>query len=725
MKRLLIVANRLPVTVKKQGDKIEYTPSGGGLATGLASLDIDYEKHWVGWPGLHPRDKNTVKRITQKLEQDNIHPIFLPPKELKLYYEGFSNKTIWPLFHYFNEYVNYNKTFWDYYKKVNNTFCEKLKQLVRPDDIIWVHDYHLMLLPGLLRKEFPDNEIGFFLHIPFPSYELFRTLPWRKEILEGLLGSDLIGFHTYEYMRHFVSANYRILGLEPRLGKFFVDHRVVQVETFPMGIDYEKFHGSIDNENVQSQVTSFKKKFGKFKLILSVDRLDYSKGILQRLKAFKELLNKNVQLRGKISLILLVVPSRSGVDDYRALKEEIDEAVGYINGRFSTMDWTPIHYFYRNLPFDQLAALYNLADIALVTPLRDGMNLVAKEFVATKRDGKGVLILSEMAGTAIELPDALIINPNDIENIVETLQKALKMPLASQKRRLEIMQRHLSKKTVQQWAHDFINMLDNIHSRQQAMQQKTLNKELLLDISRHYNKSENKLLLLDYDGTLVPFTDTPEKAIPDAELLRLIEDLSKREGSKLVIISGRNHSTLDNWFGKFPVELIAEHGTWYKENSRWVQTQKLSDDWKNDIYKILNEFVYKTPGSFIEEKPYSLVWHYRKTDTFLADIRVQELINTLIYPCTKRNLEILDGNKVIEVKTAGIDKGTATRHWLNKKKWDFILAIGDDKTDEDIFEALPDEAYSIKVGLQQSRAKYNLNSPKEVRNLLLQLDGKA
>jgi trehalose 6-phosphate synthase/phosphatase len=725
MKRLIIVSNRLPVTVKTTKAEIEFVASGGGLATGMASLGQSYQTHWVGWPGIYPESEEIKEKIQKELKKENIHTVYLTKDEIIQYYEGFSNKTIWPLFHYFTQFTSYNEPFWEVYQKVNFKFLETLREIIEPEDIIWVQDYHLMLLPGLLRKEFPKNRIGFFLHIPFPSYELFRTLPWRAEILEGLLGADLIGFHTYEYMRHFLIAIHKIKDIEARLGKFYYQNHLVQVDAFPMGIDYDKFNRAVSSKKVQQKVKIFRERYGNVKLILSVDRLDYSKGILQRLKAYDLFLSENPEYQGKVSLFVIVVPSRSEVDNYHHLKIEIDEAIGSLNGKYSTMEWAPVHYFYRNFPFHELVSIYHISDIALITPFRDGMNLIAKEYIATKTEGKGVLILSEMAGAANVLKDALIINPNHINEIVDALKLAISMPSKEQKQRIESMQKHLQEGTVQKWASNFTQMLDKIYQYKKKMEDKVLNEEKEDKIASAFTKAKNKLIFLNYDGTIVPFYDNPSDASPGKEIVKLLNGICEIQGVKLVILSGRDHITLNNWFGSINVDLISEYGTWLRENNQWAQSQVLKEDWKNEIYPILSEFMNKTPGSFIEEKSYSLAWHFRSTDSFLADIRMPDLINSLIYPCTRHKLEMIDGHKVIEIKPVGIDKKTVTRHWLNKQNWDFIMAIGVDRTDEDIFSVLPEDSVTVRVGKHQTNASYTLRNPSETVAFLYKLIQKA
>ncbi len=721
MKRILIVANRLPVNVKIVNDEIVFHQSAGGLATGLNSLEVDYEKHWIGWPGIYPEKQEHKEKIQEALEQTLTHPVFLSEKEVLHYYEGFSNKTIWPLFHYFLEYTQYKREFWEEYKSVNQAFCEEVVKIARPDDIIWVHDYHLMLLPQLLREKLPHTQIGFFLHIPFPSYELIRTLPWRKQLLEGLLGADLVGFHTFEYLRHFTSAISRILNLEPKLGRVYNENRIVQLDAFPMGIDYGKFNDASEQPEVKGLVRSFRENFGKGKIILSVDRLDYTKGILQRLWAFDRLLKEHPSYKGQISLLLLVVPSRYNVDNYKALKDEIDKTVGNINGKYTNLTWTPIYYLYRSVHFEQLAAMYYNADVALVTPLRDGMNLVAKEFVASKKNEKGVLILSEMAGSAVELCDAICINPNDLDSIVRALHEALQMPEEDQKERMGVMQKIIRKQSIQKWAKDFIAVLENSYLRQLRNEEKEVCDTVKQKIKDDYKSSQKRLILLDYDGTLVPYIESPQKASPDRDLLQMLNDIGSKAGSSCVILSGRDRGNLQKWFDGSKVQIVAEYGSWFREDQQWTQTCELSDEWKEEILPYMQEFVDKTPGSFIEEKSHSLGWHYRKSDAWLSNLRVQEFMNALIYPCTKLNLEIIEGNKIIEIRVGGISKDEAIEKWLHKDNWDFIMAIGDDQTDEDMFKLLPEKAYSIKVGFGATNARYNLSSSQEVREILQQL----
>jgi len=722
MCRLLIVSNRLPVSISKRKGKISYSPSAGGLATGLSSFYKSYESIWVGWPGIVTQNMQEKEEIEKHLKSENMYPIFLTKRQIENYYEGFSNKTIWPLFHYFSQYTVYNKKYWEIYSNVNKLFCDEIVQIAKSDDVIWLQDYQLMLLPQLIREKLPDASIGFFLHIPFPSFEIFRTLPWRYEILNGLIGSDLLGFQTYDYVRHFISAATRLLGVDHSLNKLTLEDRTIRADSFPIAIDYNKYSKAYQKPEIKREITRIQKIIGVRKIVLSVDRLDYTKAITQRIKAFNNLLENNSEFREKATLILVVVPSRSKVEHYSKLKEEVDELVGSINGKYGTIGWIPVWYLYRNLDFNKLSALYNLADVGLVTPFRDGMNLVAKEYIASKKDGKGVLILSEMAGAADELGDTILINPNDIDDIVKALKTALTMPEDEQIRINKEIQKKLKRYDICRWAEDFIGSLNEVKQQQHLLLTTRITHAIKMKIVYDYQESTKRLLLLDYDGTLVSFSKDPEKVFPDKALLEILEKLCKSASNEVVIISGRKKQTLQEWLGHLNISMVAEHGVWLKyKNTDWEMIEPLDATWKMEISPILELYVDRTPGSFIEEKEYSLVWHYRKTDPGQGEIRVRELVNHLVYMTSNLNLQILEGNKVVEIKNSGVNKGHAASRWINREKWEFILAMGDDWTDEDIFKSLPETAYSIKVGFVSTEAKYKIKSPTEVRQLLKEL----
>lgn len=464
--KLVIISNRLPLKIVEDQGTYKIVHSDGGLATGLNSLETTHAKHWIGWPGMYVEDGQEKEKINRELAAQNFHPVYLTPEQIENYYEGYSNSVLWPLCHYFSTYMNYENEYWEAYQEVNKLFSDEACRIIEPGDIVWVQDYQLMLLPALIRECVSDVSIGYFHHIPFPSYELFRALPERADLLNGLLGADLVAFHTHGYMRHFISAVYRVLNLDCNLDEIQLDSRVVDVDAFPMGINYKKYYDAILDKQISKQAKELKRNLGDTKLIVSVDRFDYSKGILIRLTSFENFLQDHPEYEGKVSLVMIVSPSRDTVDIYAELKDQIDKMVGGINGKYSTSNWTPIHYFYRAFDFEEVTALYHITDIALVTPLRDGLNLVAKEYLAAKRDQPGVLILSEMAGAAIELSDALIVNPTDTKEIEDAILAALEMPEEEQLRALQSMQEIISTQTVEQWTKDFIDELKEVKKKE-------------------------------------------------------------------------------------------------------------------------------------------------------------------------------------------------------------------------------------------------------------------
>ncbi len=723
MSRLVIISNRLPVTIDKveKGEMI-YHPSAGGLATGLNSLETSREKLWIGWPGREITDPWEQEAVKASLKKDNLVPVFLSEDEIELYYRGFSNKTVWPHFHYFTQYTNYNDEYWTAYKEVNQKFMEAARQVIQPTDLVWVHDYQLMLLPAMIREAFPELSMGFFLHIPFPSYEVFRILPWRESILTGILGADLIGFHTFGYMRHFLSAVYRIGGYEHYFGKLTVGKRLVNVDMFPMGIDYEKYAFPEKNPDTVKSYPQIEQLAANTRLVISIDRLDYTKGIPARIEAFREFLDRNPGYLEKVTLVMIVVPSRSNVDQYQELKHDIDTLVGEVNSAFSTFDWVPIRYFYRSLDFGELTALYQAAEVALITPLRDGMNLVAKEFVASKEaDPRGVLILSEMAGAADELTEALLINPQDMADMVGALEKALSMPEAEQEAALRSMQNKLKKNNVKIWANAFIQEQRKLMEQKKQENSIRLGKQERQALYQEYGKAEARLLMLDYDGTLMGFQPDPKAVVPDQELMSLLENVIKVPGNHLVVNSGRDKETLQAWLGHLPIDMAAEHGVWTRIDGHWAKNPGLSIDWKDDIRAVLEDMVERTPGSFIEEKEFSIAWHYRRIDRDLGQKRVREFRDVLLYLTANLDLQVLEGHKVVEIKNAGVNKGKSALNWINRQPWDFMMAVGDDHTDEDTFKAMPREAFTIKVGLGNSWARYSLLSVEDVRGVLREL----
>lgn len=730
MGRLIIVSNRLPFTVRVERNELVYTASTGGLVSGLGTFLESTERDlasvgehiWVGWPGgnVEGAQRDIVRNYA--LKEFKAHPVFLSETDMDQFYHGFCNKTIWPLFHYFPSYVEYSEDFWRIYQRVNEIFCDAVAEIVQADDLVWIHDYHLMLLPHLLKVRLSANiPIGFFLHIPFPSFELFRLLPqqWRTGILNGLLGAQLIGFHTFEYAEHFLRSVLRILGSEHHLGVLTLPDQMVKVETYPMGIDFKKFHDAWSIPEVGNERKDLLAALGTVKVILSVDRLDYSKGILNRLEGFELLLQSYPEVRGKVVLLMVVVPSRIGVDQYEHMKRHVEELVGRINGEFGTVSWVPVIYQFRQVSFMSLAALYDVSDVALVTPLRDGMNLVAKEYVATRADATGVLILSEMAGAAKELGEAIIINPNDRREIAEGLRQALDMPLEEQTRRNQIMRDRLKRYDVVRWATEFVSQLKQMKEVERKFNAKIVSPPVERRIIDGYRRATQRLLLLDYDGTLAPIVRRPSLAGPSSSLLELLSALTRDPSNFVVVISGRDRQTLDRWLGGANVALVAEHGFWLREaGGDWRLLKEMNSAWKEHVRPILQFYADRLPGAHVEEKEFSLAWHYRMADPEQARQLAAELTDHIHGFTSNSDIQVLQGNKVVEVRNAGVNKGTAVQHWLQDRPFEFILCVGDDWTDEDMFAVVPEHAFSIRIGMTNTLARYNIKDLKGVLKLL-------
>ncbi len=727
MDRLLIVSNRLPVSVGKNDKGLQFSRSVGGVATGLSSLESPVESHWIGWSGMAANHltMEEADQVNARLKEENCTGVPLSDEQVQQYYLGFSNRTIWPLFHYFFLNCEFDEDMWQAYRRANEAFADKVVQVYREGDIIWVQDYQLMMLPQMIRERIPNASIGFFLHIPFPSFELLRLLPWANEILHGLLGADLLGFHEYDYVRHFLSSVYRIAGVEHHLSTIHYNHRIIRVDAFPMGINYSQFADCNKESAVQKALAQLKTQVPEGrKLVISIDRLDYTKGIVKRLEAFDWFLTQHPEYRRLVTLVVVAVPSRDEVDMYIQLREKLEWLIGRINGEHGTIDWTPISYLYRSLPFEELAALYIEADVAFITPLRDGMNLVAKEFVATNNhlDNQGVLILSEMTGAASELSEAVIVNPNSKQGLVDALKTALEMPQDERRRKNYLMQRRLCRYTVGRWAGDFLDSLRDIKSMQGERAMKKLSEKAKGRLCQAYQDAHQRLFLLDYDGTLIGFFNDPEAASPDEDLTQIIATLAADRKNDIVIISGRDKHTLGRWLGHLDVNMVAEHGAFLRHRgSDWMVKESLSNDWKKTIRPILERYVDRTPGSFVEEKSYSLVWHCRKCEPDLATVRMHEVKDALVSLTTNMNIGVYEGSKIIEVKNIGINKGAAAETWLKGRSYDFVFGAGDDYTDEDMFGVLPENAYSLKLGQGASQAKYQIDAPDSLRSLLAEL----
>jgi trehalose 6-phosphate synthase/phosphatase len=460
-RRLLIVSNRLPLTVRIDGGVATVRRSVGGLATGLRGPHERSQGLWFGWPGgLDGLEDAARANALRQLHQLRAVPLLLDAREVAVFYEHLSNAVLWPICHDRVDRLPLRVEGWDIYEAVNARYADVVAEHYRPGDLVWVHDYQLLRLPALLRDRLPDARIGFFLHVPFPNPEIFFTLPTRQWLVEGMMGADVIGFHTRRYHGHFRAALRRLFSLEAdHAGVVRWRERLVRLGVFPMGVDAADFAVRAASPEVSAKAVEYKGPGQR--LLVGIDRLDYSKGILRRLLSVERLLVTHPEWREQVRLVQVAVPSRDRVSAYRRIRREVDALVGRINGAFATPTWTPIHYLYRSVPDEMLLALYRAADVMLVTPLRDGMNLVAKEFPASRIDEDGVLVLSEFAGAADELTDALLVNPYDVDGTAETIHRALTMERSQRQRRMSALRATVREHDVHRWATSFLDALSD------------------------------------------------------------------------------------------------------------------------------------------------------------------------------------------------------------------------------------------------------------------------
>ena len=724
MPRVIIMSNRLPVSVKKVDGKLEFYPSAGGLATGLWSYAHTGKNLWIGWPGiasdgLTNAEQDTIKR---ELKKHSCYPIFLTQKQIDGFYNGYSNSVLWPLFHHLGVKTGDTTANWRTYREVNHLYCEVILSLSSSQDRLWIHDYHLMILPKLLRIERPKARIGFFLHIPFPDTSLFLNSKHTLELTRGLLGADLIGMHTTSYVENFldVCRETRTGIVAPR--KVILPERIVRVVDLPIGIDYTRFSDASKSLEVSLEHKKLLWKYRGKKVILTIDRLDPSKGLVGRLKAYRTLLAENPKLRGKVVMVMQAMPSRTDIKAYQKLRLDVEALVAEINGRFGGTYWQPVEIIFSALPFTQYAALYQRADVAFIAPIRDGMNLVAKEYLASHPKSDGILILSETAGAAEELKDAVLVDPYSARSLVNGLKDALTMTPATFLRRAKKMQRYLKIHTVGTWADGFIELLEAPLPVLTVRRTRTLSNNITQRITADYRRSQNRLLLFDYDGTLQPIVSKPEDAIPSQDTLQLLDQLSQDPNNHVVVISGRDKATLKLWLGSLPITLVAEHGAWvrFHDHIQWKQMTQQKPVWKDKVRTLFTHYAQQTPGAFVENKDWSMVWHYRNASPFYAQKSLVALRRLLKPIAAKEKLRVQENKKNIEIRPLDISKSHSVQEWLLGEH-DFVLAIGDDTTDEDMFKVLPPMAHSIKVGRGLTTAKYRLPTVPTVHHLLSKL----
>ncbi len=716
--------------------ELDVTRSSGGLAAALQAVRGDAT--WVGWPGTVV-PASGEKRVVERLAKDNLAPVFLTADEEEDFYGRVCNDTLWPLFHYFSDRLRITPEAWERYVQVNERYADTILEHCQPDSRVWIHDFHLMLVPELLRRREPRLSIGFFLHIPFPSSEVYRLLPAREQLLRGVLGADYVSFQTGDYSRHFRSSCLRVLGIDSQPDWLEIDGRRVGIGVDPIGIDGAGFRAALADPETERLLGDLERQYEGRRLILGVERLDYTKGIPQKLLAFERFLEREPDRARTTTMIQVLVPSRLESPEYRAQRDEIELLISRINGRFGQPGMTPVEYIHRDISKAGLVALYRFADVMMVTALRDGMNLVSQEFVLCQAEPglpyrwKGALLLSEFAGSAQVLPGALLVNPWDVEGVVEHLATALELPARERQRRLETMSMRVEALDSQRWAEGFLSRLGRYARPGAAVRRpRPIDDETQQRIERRFLRARTRTILLDYDGTLREFELHPDLALPTPEIRGLLRALAEVPATDVHIVSGRRRRNLEQWLGRLPIHLCAEHGYLAREpGGEWRTLLELDLSWLRPIERLLRRVAADVPGAHVERKSCSVAWHYREAEPEYGAWRARELLNDLNQHLAGAPAEVLSGHQVVEVRALGVDKGVYVRSLFpnGKESSEFVLGLGDDRTDHDLLDALPAGSVAGHVGglLPSARRRngrredIHIVGPGEVRTFLREL----
>ena len=631
---------------------------------------------------------------------------------------------------------------WVDYCRMNEKFADSIVEIYKPGDIVWIHDYHLLLLPSLLRQRIPNIYIGFFLHIPFPSSEFVRCLSRRKEILTGVLGSNMIGFQDLSYPRHFSSCCTRILGFDSLPEGVNANGAQIAVEVFPIGIDAEAVANSAyGNQSIKAKVQRIRQQYPGQKIIVGRDRLDTVRGVAQKLQAYEKFLERFPQWRGKVVLIQVTSPTsieEEKEDAGHKISNKISDLVSKINGLYGGLEYTPVFHFSQYLSRDEYFALLRVADVGLITSVRDGMNTTSLEYVLCQKENHGPLILSEFSGTAGSLHQAIHINPWNLCGVAETILNALTMSSEDKEEQHKLLYEHVTTHTVQAWSETYIErLLANLASFNQSIATPALDKVKLLT---RYRRAKKRLFMFDYDGTLTPIVTDPQAAIPSDKIIRTIKTLAQDRRNNVWIVSGRDQAFLEEWMGHISeLGLSAEHGSFVRqpESEEWENlTKKMDMSWQNEVINIFNHYKERTQGSELEQKRIALTWHFRRSDpeygAFQARECKKELESTVV---KKYDVEVMNGKANLEVRPSFVNKGEIAKRLVREygeaSAPDFIFCAGDDFTDEDMFRALrasglpTDDVFSVTVGASSKKtsADWHLLEPADVIATVALLNG--
>ncbi|EXC16039.1 putative alpha,alpha-trehalose-phosphate synthase [UDP-forming] 9 [Morus notabilis] len=722
-------------------------------------------------------DSSEQEEVSQKLlEEFSCVPTFIPSEIQKKFYHGFCKQYLWPLFHYMlpmclDHCNRFDRQLWQAYVSANKIFADKVMEVINPEeDYVWVHDYHLMILPTFLRKHFTRVKLGFFLHSPFPSSEIYRTLPVRDEILRALLNADLIGFHTFDYARHFLSCCSRMLGLEyeSKRGYIGVEYfgRRVNIKILPVGIHMGRLQFALNHPLSSTKAKEIQEQFKGKKLILGVDDMDIFKGISLKLLALEQLLIQHPRLLGKVVLVQIVNPARSTGKDVQEAKRETYMTVRRINQTFGFPGYEPVVLIDRNVPLLEKTVYYSLAECFIVNAVRDGMNLMPYKYTVCRQgtpkmdEALGIssdsprtstLVVSEFIGCSPSLSGAIRVNPWDIEAVADALNLAITMPNLEKQLRHEKHYRYISSHDVAYWARSFFQDLERACKDHYSKRcwgigfglgfrilslSPSFRKLSIEHILSTYRRTSRRAIFLDYDGTVVPQASISK--VPSPEVISVLNNLCSDPKNTVFIVSGRGKNSLGDWFSQCEkLGIAAEHGYFvrWSSTSNWETSPLAADfDWKQIAEPVMKLYTEATDGSYIEHKESAFVWHHQDADPYFGSCQAMELLDHLENVLTNEPVVVKRGQQIVEVKSQGITKGLVTEKVLsrmieNGKPIDFVMCIGDDRSDEDMFESIlriasdsslpaAPEIFACTVGQKPSKAKYYLDDTSDVMTLL-------
>ncbi|XP_028767133.1 alpha,alpha-trehalose-phosphate synthase [UDP-forming] 6 [Neltuma alba] len=786
--RIIIVANQLPIRAQRKPDGCSSSSSTRNwlfqwddnslllqLKDGLGDDDIDVIYVGCLKEEIHPNEQDEVSQFL--LENFRCVPTFLPSDLFSRYYHGFCKQQLWPLFHYMLPLSpelggRFNRSLWQAYVSVNKIFADRIMEVINPeDDYVWIHDYHLMVLPTFLRKRFNRVKLGFFLHSPFPSSEIYKTLPIREELLRALLNSDLIGFHTFDYARHFLSCCSRMLGLsyESKRGYIGLEYygRTVSIKILPVGIHMGQLQQVLSFTKTEEKVAELIKQFaGRGRtLMLGVDDMDIFKGISLKLLAMEQLLIQHPEWQGKVVLVQIANPARGKGKDVKEVQAETKATVKRINETFGKPGYDPVILIEEPLKFYEKVAYYSVAECCLVTAVRDGMNLIPYEYIVSRQGNdkldkvlglssspkKSMLVVSEFIGCSPSLSGAIRVNPWNIDAVADAMDSALEMPDSEKELRHEKHYRYVSTHDVGYWARSFLQDLERTcgdHVRRRwwgigfglgfrvVALDPNFRKLSMEHIVSAYRRTKTRAILLDYDGTLMPQASIDKS--PTSKTIEILSSLCRDKNNMMFLVSARSRKTLAEWFS--PCEnlgIAAEHGYFLrlKRDAEWETCGPATDcSWKQIAEPVMKLYTETTDGSTIEDKETALVWCYEDADPDFGSCQAKELLDHLESVLANEPVTVKSGQNIVEVKPQGVSKGIVVKRLLstmqeNEISPDFVLCIGDDRSDEDMFEVISSslagptlapkaEVFACTVGRKPSKAKYYLDDTAEIVRLM-------